>query len=156
MNRTPSPAYPATRMRRPRQAEWSRRLVAQHVVSPADLIWPMFVIEGTNTRVAVASMPGVERWSVDLIVESARKAVDLGIPAIALFPFTDPRLRTDDAREAWNANNLVCRATRAIRKADIELGVILDVALDPYTSHGHDALIVDGKIANDATLAALW
>jgi porphobilinogen synthase len=100
-------------------------------------------------------MPGVERLSVDLIVEAAREAVTLGIPAVALFPFTDPKLRTDDAREAWNPDNLVCRATRAIRAASLDIGVILDVALDPYTSHGHDGLLIDGKIANDATIDAL-
>jgi porphobilinogen synthase len=147
--------FPAIRMRRTRQANWSRRLVAEHALSPADLIWPLFVLEGTNTRVPIASMPGVERLSIDLIVEAARQAVDLGIPALAIFPYTDPALRTDDAREAWNRDNLVCRATRAIRATGLDIGVILDVALDPYTSHGHDGLIVDGRIANDATLAAL-
>jgi porphobilinogen synthase len=147
--------FPAVRMRRTRQANWSRRLVAEHALSPADLIWPLFVLEGTNTRVPIASMPGVERLSIDLIVEAARQAVDLGIPALAIFPYTDPSLRTDDAREAWNPNNLVCRATRAIRATGLDIGVILDVALDPYTSHGHDGLIVDGRIANDATLTAL-
>jgi porphobilinogen synthase len=147
--------FPAIRMRRTRQANWSRRLVAEHALSPADLIWPLFVLEGTNMRVPIASMPGVERLSIDLIVEAARQAVDLGIPALAIFPYTDPALRTDDAREAWNRDNLVCRATRAIRATGLDIGVILDVALDPYTSHGHDGLIVDGRIANDATLAAL-
>ena len=148
-------SYPALRMRRTRRTPWSRRLVAQNVLTSADLIWPMFVVEGKNTRVAVASMPGVERLSIDLIVEQAREAVRLGIPAIALFPFTDPKLRTQDAKEAWNPDNLVCRATRAIREAGLDLGVILDVALDPYTSHGHDGLLIDGKIANDETLKAL-
>jgi porphobilinogen synthase len=100
-------------------------------------------------------MPGVERLSVDLVVEAAAEAVRLGIPAIALFPYTDPKLRTDDAREAFNPDNLVCRATRAVRKASLDVGVILDVALDPYTSHGHDGLLVAGHIANDATNAAL-
>ncbi len=148
-------SFPALRMRRTRQTAWSRRLVAQNVLTPADLIWPMFVVEGKNTRVPVASMPGVDRLSIDLILEQAREAVRLGIPAIALFPFTDPALRTDDAKEAWNPDNLVCRATRAIREAKLDLGVILDVALDPYTSHGHDGLLIDGKIANDETLKAL-
>ena len=148
-------SFPALRMRRTRQTPWSRRLVAQNVLTPADLIWPMFVVEGKNTRVPVASMPGVERLSIDLILEQAREAVRLGIPAIALFPFTNPKLRTDDAKEAWNPDNLVCRATRAIREAKLDLGVILDVALDPYTSHGHDGLLIDGKIANDETLKAL-
>ena len=147
--------FPAVRMRRTRQATWSRRLVAEHVLSPADLIWPLFVVEGSGTRVAVASMPGVERLSVDLVVEAARQAADLGIPAVALFPFTDPKLRTDDAREAWNPKNLVCSATRAIKAANLDVGVILDVALDPYTSHGHDGLLIEGGIANDETNAAL-
>ena len=147
--------FPAVRMRRTRRAAWSRRLVAEHTLSAADLIWPLFVAEGAHVRVPVASMPGVERLSIDLIVEAAREAASLGIPAIALFPFTDPKLRTDDAREAWSPDNLVCQATRAIRKANLDLGVVLDVALDPYTSHGHDGLVIEGKIANDETNAAL-
>ncbi len=151
----PAASFPALRMRRTRRTPWSRRLVAQNALTSADLIWPMFVVEGKNARVAVASMPGVERLSIDLIVEQAREAVRLGIPAIALFPFTDPKLRTQDAKEAWNPDNLVCRATRAIREAGLDLGVILDVALDPYTSLGHDGLLIDGKIANDETLKAL-
>ena len=147
--------FPAVRMRRTRQAAWARRLVAEHMLSPADLIWPLFVVEGSNARIPVASMPGVERLSVDLVAEAAREAADLGIPAVALFPYTDPKLRTDDAREAWNPKNLVCQATRAIKAATLEVGVILDVALDPYTSHGHDGLLTGGKIANDETNAAL-
>jgi len=142
-------------MRRNRKADWSRRLVAEHVLSPADLIWPLFVIEGTAGRQPVATMPGVERLTVDLIVEAAREAVALGIPAVALFPFTDPSKRTDDAREAFNPDNLVCRATRAIKNAGLDLGVILDVALDPYTSHGQDGLLVGDEIVNDLTNAAL-
>jgi len=147
--------FPDVRMRRNRKAPWSRELVAEHRLSASDLIWPLFVIEGENRRVSVASMPGVERFSVDLIVEAAREAVTLGIPAVALFPFTDPAKRTDDAREAFNADNLVCRATRAIKAAKLDLGVILDVALDPYTSHGHDGLLVGDEIVNDETNAAL-
>jgi porphobilinogen synthase len=150
-----APAFPSTRMRRNRRANWSRRLVAEHALSPADLIWPMFVIEGANTRAAVASMPGVERLSVDLVVAAACEAARLGIPAIALFPYTDPKMRTEDAREAFNPENLVCRATRAIKEQKLDLGVMLDVALDPYTSHGHDGLMRDGVILNDETLAAL-
>lgn len=148
-------AFPSTRMRRNRKANWSRRMVAENVLSAADLIWPIFVIEGINKREPVASMPGVERLSVDQIVASARDAAQLGIPAIALFPFTDPALRTDDGREAFNPDNLVCRATRAIKTAGIDIGVILDVALDPYTSHGHDGLLVGDDIVNDETNAAL-
>jgi len=115
----------------------------------------MFVLEGAKTRQPVASMPGVERLSIDHVVEAAREAADLAIPAIALFPYTDPALRTDDAREAFNPSNLVCRATQAVRDAGIEVGIILDVALDPYTSHGHDGLLIDGRIDNDRTLEAL-
>jgi porphobilinogen synthase len=130
-------------------------MVAEHRLSARDLIWPMFVVEGKDKRVPVASMPGVERLSVDLIVEAAKEAVALGIPAVALFPFTDPAKRSDDAREAFDADNLVCRATRAIKAAKLDLGVILDVALDPYTSHGHDGLLVGDEIVNDETNAAL-
>ena len=117
------------------------RLVAENTLSVDDLIWPLFVVEGKATRVPVATMPGVERVSVDLIVEAARQAADLGIPALALFPYTDPKLRTDDAREAFNPDNLVCRATRAVREAGARRRRHLDVALDPYTSHGHDGLM---------------
>ncbi|WP_291180569.1 porphobilinogen synthase [Hyphomicrobium sp.] len=143
------------RMRRNRRADWSRRLVSEHTLSADDLIWPLFVIEGERRHEPVASMPGVERLSVDLIVEAAREAEGLGIPAIALFPNTDPKLRTDDAREAVNPDNLVCRATRAVKKAGVDVGIVLDVALDPYTSHGHDGLLVDGEIRNDETVAVL-
>ena len=147
--------FPATRMRRNRKANWSRKLVAENTLSPADLIWPLFITEGNAKRTPVASMPGVERLSVDLAVEAAHEAAKLGIPALALFPFTDPKLRTEDAREAFNADNLVCRATRAIKKTGLDIGVILDVALDPYTSHGHDGLMIGAEIVNDETLAAL-
>ncbi|MEQ1713939.1 MAG: porphobilinogen synthase [Hyphomicrobium sp.] len=142
-------------MRRNRRAGWSRRLVAETTLSPSDLIWPLFVLEGKAKREAIPSMPGVERLSIDLVVAAAIEAEKLGIPAIALFPYTDPQKRTDDAREAWNSDNLVCRAVRAIKTAGVDVGVILDVALDPYTSHGHDGLVEAGEIVNDATLAAL-
>ena len=148
-------AFPAVRMRRNRKANWSRRLVQENALSPADLIWPLFVTEGIAKRTPVASMPGVDRLSIDLAVETAREAAALGIPALALFPFTDPKLRTEDAREAFNPDNLVCRATRAIKEAKLDIGIILDVALDPYTSHGHDGLLVGDEIANDPTLDAL-
>ncbi len=151
----PSASYPATRLRRNRKAPWSRRLNGEASLSSSDLVWPLFVIEGKAERAPITSMPGVDRLSIDLIVEAAREAVDLGIPAVALFPYTDPKLRSDDAREAFNPDNLVCRATRAIKAANLDLGVILDVALDPYTSHGHDGLLIDNDIANDATIAAL-
>ena len=148
-------SFPAIRMRRNRKAPWSRRLVSETTLSASDLIWPLFVIEGKAKRTAIASMPGVERLSVDLIVDAAREAVALGIPAVAIFPYTEAKLRSDDGREAFNPDNLVCRATRAIKKAKLDLGVILDVALDPYTSHGHDGLLIGDEIANDETLAAL-
>jgi porphobilinogen synthase len=148
-------SYPAVRMRRNRRADWSRRLVAETTLTTDDLIWPMFVIEGKGRHEPIASMPGVERRSVDLIVEAAHVAEQLGIPAVALFPNTDPKLRTDDAREAVNPDNLVCCATRAIKDAGIDVGIILDVALDPYTSHGHDGLLIGGEIANDESVAAL-
>lgn len=142
-------------MRRNRKTGWARRLVAENALSAADLIWPIFVVEGSNKRVPVPSMPGVDRLSVDLTVVAAEQAIALGIPAVALFPYTDPKLRTDDGREAHNPDNLVCRATRAIRKAGLDVGVLLDVALDPYTSHGHDGLMRGSEIINDETLPAL-
>ena len=147
--------YPQLRMRRLRRHDWTRRLVAETTLSAADLIWPIFVIEGKKKRQAIASMPGVERLSIDLVVEAAKEAADLGIPVIALFPNTDPALKTEDGREAVNGDNLVCRTVRAIKKAVPEIGVLCDVALDPYTSHGHDGLIRDGDVHNDATLAVL-
>jgi porphobilinogen synthase len=153
--RTEAGRFPGVRMRRNRRTKWSRRLVAENILTVDDLIWPIFVVEGRNVRQPVESMPGVDRLSVDLAVEAAGEAVALGIPVVALFPFTEPKLRTDDGREAFNRENLVCRATRAIRKAGLDIGVLLDVALDPYTSHGHDGLMRGGEILNDETLAAL-
>lgn len=155
----PSPAqsgaFPSVRMRRNRRTGWARRMVAEHVLTPGDLIWPLFVMDGKNQRMPVSTMPGVDRLSVDLVVAAAEEAVALGIPAIALFPYTDPNLRSEDAGEAFNPDNLVCRATRAVRKAGLDIGVLLDVALDPYTSHGHDGLMHGGEILNDETLEAL-
>jgi porphobilinogen synthase len=148
-------AYPATRMRRLRRHDWTRRLVAENKLSAADLIWPLFLIDGEKRREAVASMPGVDRLSIDLAVGAAEDAAKLGIPVIALFPSTDPALKTEDGREAVNANNLVCRSVRAIKKAVPEIGILCDVALDPYTSHGHDGLIRDGDVHNDSTLQVL-
>jgi porphobilinogen synthase len=147
--------FPSVRMRRNRRTSWSRRLVAENAVTPADLIWPIFVVEGRGVRQAVPSMPGVSRLSVDLAVEAVHEAASLGIPVVALFPYTNPKLRTDDGREALNPENLVCSATRAIRAAKVDVGVLLDVALDPYTSHGHDGLMQSGEIVNDATLEML-
>ncbi|HVZ90747.1 MAG TPA: porphobilinogen synthase [Rhizomicrobium sp.] len=149
------PSFPATRMRRIRRHDWSRRLVAEATLSPADFIWPLFVIEGERKREPVKSMPGVDRLSIDLAVDAAKEAAALGIPAIALFPQTDPRLKSEDGREALNPDNLVCRAVRAIKAAVPEIGVLCDVALDPYTTHGHDGVLIDGYVANDETVEIL-
>jgi len=148
-------SYPQIRMRRLRRHDWTRRLVAENILSPADFIWPVFVLDGDNRREAVASMPGVERLSVDLLVAAAREAADLGIPVIALFPQTPAALKTEDGREAVNPDNLVCRAVRAIKAAVPGIGVLCDVALDPYTSHGHDGVLLDGDVHNDATVEIL-
>ena len=148
-------SYPALRMRRLRRHDWSRRLVAENTLSPADFIWPVFVIEGEKKREAVLSMPGVERLSVDLAVQAAKEAAQLGIPVIALFPQTPAGLKTDDGREAVNVDNLVCRAVRAIKASVPQIGVLCDVALDPYTSHGHDGLLRDGDVHNDSTVEML-
>jgi len=158
MPRDPVPPvgrFPRLRPRRNRTDDWNRRLVAETRLGPQDLIWPLFVIEGQNRREAVASMPGVERLSVDLAVEAAQQAADLGIPALALFPSVAPELRTNDAAEAWNPDNLMSRAIRAIKAAVPQIGILGDVALDPYTNHGHDGLLVEGVIVNDLTVEAL-
>jgi porphobilinogen synthase len=152
---TAAPGFPAVRMRRNRKADWARRLVRENTLTAGDLIWPIFVIEGRKRRQPVPSMPGVERLSVDLAVKAAEEAASLGIPVIAIFPNTPAELRTDNGREAWNGHNLVCKAVRAIKDAVPEIGILCDVALDPYTSHGHDGLIEDDVILNDATLQAL-
>jgi porphobilinogen synthase len=142
-------------MRRLRRHDWTRRLVAENTLSPADFIWPVFVIDGENKREAISSMPGVERLSVDLLTQAAKEAAQLGIPVIALFPQTPAGLKTEDGREALNPDNLVCRAVRAIKAAVPQIGVLCDVALDPYTSHGHDGLLRDGYVQNDATVDVL-
>ena len=144
-----------TRPRRNRKAEWARRLVRENVLTPDDLIWPLFVIDGSNKRIPVASMPGVERLSVDQAVRDAERAMSLRIPCIALFPYTEPSLRDEQGSEALNADNLVCQSVRAIKKEFPDLGILCDVALDPFTSHGHDGLIQNGKILNDETVAVL-
>jgi porphobilinogen synthase len=143
------------RPRRNRRADWARRMVREHVLTTDDLIWPLFVVEGTKVRTAVPSMPDVERLSVDEAVRAAEQAAKLTIPCLALFPYTDPARRDDDGSEALNADNLVCRAVRAIKKEVPEIGILCDVALDPYTSHGHDGLMRDGVILNDETVAVL-
>jgi porphobilinogen synthase len=147
--------YPTVRPRRTRQSAWSRRLVAENTLSTSDLIWPLFVMDGQNKRSEISSMPGVERLSLDLVVAKAEEAMGLGIPVVALFPFTDPSKRTDDGREAVNPENLVCRATRAIRKAGLDIGILLDVALDPYTTHAHDGLLRGDIILNDESVEVL-
>jgi len=147
--------FPALRMRRLRRYDWTRRLVAESTLSPSDFIWPLFIIDGQNKREPVPSMPGVSRLSVEAAVGAAEEAAKLGIPVVALFPYTDPSLRTEDGREATNASNLICRAVRAIKKSVPEIGVLCDVALDPYTSHGHDGLLIDDDVANDETLEVL-
>jgi porphobilinogen synthase len=145
----------AVRMRRNRRAEWARRMVREHVLTTNDLIWPLFVMDGDNARTPVPSMPGVERLSVDQAVREAERAADLTIPCLALFPYTDPKLRDETGSEALNPDNLVCQAIRAIKKEVPEIGILCDVALDPFTSHGHDGLIRDGVILNDETVAVL-
>jgi porphobilinogen synthase len=148
--------FPATRLRRNRRDPWSRRLVAEHRLDTADLIWPVFVLEGRERREPVTSMPGVERLSIDLLLTAVREAAALGIPAVALFPVTPEALKSADGAEAINPDNLICRAVRAVKAALPDIGVICDVALDPYTTHGHDGLIDDdGDVLNDATLAVL-
>ena len=150
-----APTYPHLRMRRMRRHDWSRRLMAENVLSPSDLIWPLFLVDGANKRVPIPSMPGVERLSVDNAVAAAEEAMGLGIPVIALFPNTEDSKKTDDGREAANPDNLVCRAVRAIKKAVPDMGVMCDVALDPYTTHGHDGVLINGYVANDVTVEVL-
>ena len=151
----PAAPFPMTRPRRLRQADWMRRLVRETTLGVDDLIWPIFVTDGVDQRQPVASMPGVERVSVDLVAEKANEAAGLGIPCIALFPYTDPAVKTPGAEEAWNPENLVNRATREIKKQVPDIGVMLDVALDPYNSDGHDGIVRDGMVVNDESLMAL-
>ncbi|MBK9082402.1 MAG: porphobilinogen synthase [Rhizobiales bacterium] len=143
------------RHRRNRKAEWARRLVRENVLTTNDLIWPIFLVEGEKTRIPVGSMPGVERLSVDEAVREAERAARLEIPAIAFFPYTEASLKDEHGSEALNEQNLVCRACRAIKKAVPEIGLMTDVALDPYTSHGHDGLMAGERILNDETVAVL-
>jgi porphobilinogen synthase len=145
----------AVRMRRNRKSEWARRMVREATLTTDDLIWPLFLMDGTNARAPVASMPNVERLSVDQAVREAERAAKLTIPCIALFPYTDPKLRDETGSEALNPDNLVCRTIRAIKKEVPEIGILCDVALDPFTSHGHDGLLREGVILNDETVAVL-
>jgi porphobilinogen synthase len=155
MTQIPTQNFPATRLRRNRKSPWARALVSENTLTTSDLIWPLFVIEGKDQQQAISSMPGVVRLSVDLAVERATEAYDLGIPLIALFPYTEPGLRDASGSEALNPNNLICRTVRAVKAAVPELGILCDVALDPYTSHGHDGLLENGQIINDATVDVL-
>ena len=143
------------RMRRNRRNEWTRRMVRENQITADDLIWPVFIMDGENARAPVPSMPGVERLSVDQAVREAERASKLRIPCLALFPYTDPKLRDETGSEALNSDNLVCRAIRAIKKEVSDIGLLCDVALDPFTSHGHDGLLKDGEILNDETVAVL-
>ncbi len=155
MEKHTAPAFPATRMRRNRKSDWSRRLVSENALSVNDLLWPLFLIEGEGKREAVPTMPGVERLSVDEAVAAAQEAASYGIPVIALFPYTSAENRDPQGSLAHDPDNLVCRATRAIKQAVPDIGVLCDVALDPYTSHGHDGLMSGDVILNDETVEAL-
>lgn len=147
--------YPATRLRRNRRTPWLRALVAESRLSPSDFIYPIFVGEGARTRTPVPSMPGIERITVDLVAGVAEESAALGIPALAIFPEVDPALKTPDAREACNPDNLVCRAIKAIKDATPDIGIICDAALDPFNSDGHDGIVQDGIILNDPSVEVL-
>jgi len=144
--------FPRTRLRRNRRSDWSRRLVAENRLDPADLIWPVFAVDGVGRREPVASMPGVERLSCDLLAERIGEAKELGIPAVAVFPSIDETLKTEDARAALDPDNLVCRAVRSVKAAYPDIGVICDVALDPFSSLGHDGIVRAGEVVNDETV----
>ncbi|QNN68231.1 porphobilinogen synthase [Sphingomonas lutea] len=148
--------YPALRLRRGRSTPWMRDMLAEHRLHPSDLIWPLFICAGEGCAEPIAALPGVSRWTVDQLAKQARLAADAGIPCVALFPNTPQPLRSDDAREALNRDNLICRAIKTIKDAVPDIGVLTDVALDPYTSHGHDGLIDEaGNVVNDDTVAIL-
>ncbi len=148
-------SFPTTRMRRLRQAPWLRSMVSENVVSVSNLVWPVFIREDRNVREPVESMPGIERISIDILVELAREARDLGIPSIALFPHTPQEVKSADGREAVNPDNLVCRAIAELKGHVEDLGVLVDVALDPYTTHGHDGVMSGDEILNDETVDIL-
>ncbi len=154
-NRKSLGAYPRTRMRRTRQHPWTRALVSESHLAASDLIWPVFITEGSGKRQPIPSMPGVDRLSVDELVAAATEAKDLGIPAIALFPYIEDDLKTPDAAEAYNPDNLICRAVKALKDKHPEVGVMCDVALDPYNTDGHDGLVRDGRILNDESVEVL-
>ena len=150
-----SGSFPTTRMRRNRRHEWARRLVRENTLTVDDLIWPVFVIEGTDATQEVPSMPGVVRYTVDRLVDAVGQAVELGIPAVALFPVVPAERKSAEAEESYNPDNLVCRAVRALKNAHPGIGVICDVALDPFTTHGQDGLVRDDYVVNDETLGVL-
>jgi porphobilinogen synthase len=152
--KAPLGAYPRVRMRRNRRHDWSRRLVAENALTAADLIWPVFVIEGEG-RAAIPSMPGVDRLSIPALVDAAGEAKGLGIPLVAVFPVTPVARKDAEGTEALNPDNLVCSAVRALKAAHPDLGVLCDVALDPFTSHGHDGVLREGDVANDETVELL-
>src|SRR5215212_10608746 len=149
-------SFPYLRMRRGRSSPWMRAMLAENRLHPSDFIWPLFICEGSGCEEPIGSLPGVSRWSVDRIAAKAKEAAALGIPCIALFPNTPENLRTEHAEEALNTDNLICRAVRAIKDAVPEIGVLTDVALDPYTAHGHDGLTDEaGNVINDDTVKVL-
>lgn len=151
-----SASFPYLRMRRGRSSSWIRAMLAEHRLHPSDFIWPLFICEGRGEEQPIESLPGVSRWSVDRIAEKAREAAGLGIPCIALFPNTPEKLRSERAEEALNPDNLICRAIRAIKDAVPQIGILTDVALDPYTAHGHDGITDEaGNVSNDETVAIL-
>ncbi len=148
-------SYPTTRMRRNRRDDWTRRLVAENKLSADDLIWPVFVHDGDDARIPVPSMPGIDRLSISRLVADVGQAKALGIPLVAIFPVVDPTRKTAEAEEAYNPDNLICRAVNAVKNAHPDMGIMCDVALDPFTSHGHDGLLRDGQIVNDETVEVL-
>lgn len=152
---SPIAPFPANRPRRLRRTDWMRDLVRENDVKASDFIWPIFIMEGTDAAESVPSMPGVERLTIDRAVIAANEAANLGIPVVALFPYTDAKLKTPECEEAYNPENLVNRATRAIKSTVPDIGIMLDVALDPYNSLGHDGIVHDGEILNDQTLMVL-
>ncbi|QDV52437.1 porphobilinogen synthase [Gimesia fumaroli] len=147
--------FPQIRMRRNRRTDWSRRLVSENQLSVNDLIWPLFIQDGANQKTEIPSMPGVQRLTIEHLIEEARSAAELKIPVIALFPATDPAKKTEGGEESFNPDNLVCRAVRALKAENLNLGILCDVALDPYTSHGQDGLVKDGYVVNDETIEVL-
>jgi len=151
-----SASFPYLRMRRGRSSAWMRSMLAENRLHPSDFIWPLFICDGRDSEEPIASLPGVSRWSIDRLGAKVRQAAELGIPCIALFPNTPENLRTERAEEALNRDNLICRAVRAIKDAVPEIGVLTDVALDPYTAHGHDGLVDElGNVINDDTVEVL-